>query len=101
MDGWKLAEQLTPIAGLGLATWVSWRVSHAADRAAEQQRATLLATIADDAAALVATLFPATTPAVGLIEQVVAHMHSASLPTTNVKAIERAAAGAVSRLNRP
>ena len=103
LDWWALARGLAPIVGLGLATWVSHRVSRAADHQAEAHRASLLSANASDAAALVASLAPGTYTAATLVQLVVAEMNAASgLPTSNVKAIERAAAGAVAKLpSRP
>lgn len=97
-----LATKAVPIVGLALALWVSHRISRAADHQAEAHRAVTLSAIASDAAALVSTLVPAATPVAHLIEQTVAEMSGAAgLPTTNPKAIERAAAGAVAELKRP
>lgn len=82
---------ISGVLTLAVASWIGHRVTSAKDH----ERAALLSTIANDAAALAVSKFPASPWSV-LFQETVAQISDASgLPTGNADAINRAAAGAL------
>jgi cytochrome bd-type quinol oxidase subunit 1 len=87
------------LASLIVAAVMAW-VGHTVKTPKDHERAALLATLANDAAALIVALNP-TAEWSHLVQQVVQRLASAStVPTANTQTIEAAAKAALVRLGK-
>lgn len=93
MDWMQLLGPIVGIVATGVGAWIARHLKKPTD----VDRATLLATIAADAAAFVVHMYPGKTWADALQLVVQQISTAAGLPTKNAQAIQRAAASALAQ----